>query len=115
LRGLATLNAFGVYSLTYTNSGLEIGSNSLAHGAVTQDGTNFYVTGVASNSAGVKFLNTTDSTYAHGSGIPSATEPAESPLSAPTAAIPSRLSTAAGSQHFSSASNLVYAEPARPT
>ena len=71
-RGLATINAFGIYSLTYTNSGLEIGGNAFAHATVSQDNTNFYVTGQAST-AGVKFINRTDATYANGTGIPSGT------------------------------------------
>ena len=46
-RGLATINAFGIYSLAYTNYGLYSGGNHTICSMVTLDGTNFWTTGQA--------------------------------------------------------------------
>ena len=70
-RGLATVNAFGVYSLAYTNGGLYSGGNHTIRSMVTSDGTNFWTVGQA-GSGTVKFgSSSTGSTYASGSGVPS--------------------------------------------
>ncbi len=71
-RGLATLDAFGGYSLAYTNQGLYSGGNHTIRGMVTLDGTNYWTTGQA-GSGGVKYVNSTTLSYAAGSGIPSST------------------------------------------
>lgn len=68
-RGLATIDAFGIYNLAYTNTGLYNGGNHTIRSAVTLDGTNFWTTGQA-GSAGVKYINTTVGSIATGSGIP---------------------------------------------
>ena len=57
-RGLATVNAFGIYSLAYTNCGLYSGGNHTICSMVTLDGTNFWTTGQA-GSGTVKFVNST--------------------------------------------------------
>jgi hypothetical protein len=70
-RGLATVNAYGIYSLAYTNSGLYSGGNHTIRSMVTLDGTNFWTTGQA-NAGTVKFVSSsTGSTYANGAGVPS--------------------------------------------
>ena len=71
-RGLATINAFGIYSLAYTNGGLYTGGNHTICSMVTLDGTNFWTTGQA-GSGTVKFVNSTAASYANGSGVPSST------------------------------------------
>ena len=71
-RALALVNAFGVYSRAYTNGGLYSGGNHTIRSTATLDGTNFWTTGQA-NSGGVKFVNSTVTNYANGSGIPGAT------------------------------------------
>ena len=71
-RGLATINAFGIYSLAYTNCGFYSGGNHTIGSMVTLDGTNFWATGQA-GSGTVKFGNSTVATYANGSGVPSST------------------------------------------
>ena len=69
-RGLAAINAFGIYSLACTNSGLYSGGNHWIHGMITLDGTNFWTTGAASAGT-VKYLNSTVASYATGNGVPS--------------------------------------------
>ena len=69
-RGLATINAFGAYSLAYTNYGLFSGGNHTICSMVTLDGTNFWTTGQA-GAGTVKFVNSTVASYANGIGIPS--------------------------------------------
>ncbi len=71
-RGLATVDAFGIYSLAYTNSGLYSGSPQTIHDLVTLDGTNFWITGGA-GAGTVKYVNSTVASYAGGAGIPSST------------------------------------------
>jgi hypothetical protein len=73
-RGLATIDAFGIYSLAYTNYGLYSGGNHTICSMVTLDGTNFWTTGAA-GSGTVKFVNGGSGGvgYANGSGIPSST------------------------------------------
>lgn len=68
-RGLATINAYGIYTLAYTNSGLYSGGNHTIRSVVTLDGTNFWITGQA-GSAGVKYVSTAVNSYATGNGIP---------------------------------------------
>jgi hypothetical protein len=68
-RGLATVNAGGSYSLAYTNSGLYSAANHSIRSAVTLDGTNFWTTGQG-NSGAVKCVNTQNTVYNNGSGIP---------------------------------------------
>lgn len=77
-RGLATIDAFGHYALAYTNSGLYTGAsgssdsgvNHSIRGCVTTDGTNFWTTGQAGAGGGVKCMNSQNSGYANGRGIP---------------------------------------------
>jgi hypothetical protein len=71
-RGLGTINAFGAYSLAYTNSGLYSAGNHTLRGVATLDAVNFWTVGQA-NSGTVKFVNINNSAYASGSGIPSST------------------------------------------
>ena len=72
-RGLATINAFGVYSMAYTNLGLYSGGNALIHSMVTLEGNSFWTTGEA-GSGGLKYVNkATGSSYANGSGVPALT------------------------------------------
>jgi hypothetical protein len=73
-RGLATVNAFGVYSLAYTNSGLYSAGNQLIRDMATLDGTNFWTTGAA-GAGTVKYVNggSAGAGYANGSGVPSST------------------------------------------
>jgi len=70
-RGLATIDAFGIYSLAYTNGGLYSGGNHTLCSMVTLDGTNFWTTGQA-GSGTVKYVNggSAGVSYANGSGIP---------------------------------------------
>lgn len=69
-RGMGTVNAFGLYSLAYTNTGLYSGGNHTIRGVVSSDGvTNFWTTGQA-GSPGLKYVNKTNSIYANGAGIP---------------------------------------------
>ena len=70
-RGLATVNAYGIYSLAYTNSGLYNGGNHTIRSMVTTDGANFWTTGQAGGGT-VKFVsNNNGAPYANGSGVPS--------------------------------------------
>jgi hypothetical protein len=72
-RGLATINAFGVYSMAYTNLGLYSGGNALIHSMVTLEGNSFWTTGEA-GSGGLKYVNkATGSSYANGNGVPALT------------------------------------------
>src|ERR1035438_7845257 len=71
-RGLATINAYGIYSLAYTNSGLYSAGSQLIRGMVTLEGTNFWTTGAA-GAGTVKFVNSTATTYANGTGVPTST------------------------------------------
>jgi hypothetical protein len=71
-RGLATMNAFGYYTLAYTNSGLYNAGSEFIRGMVTLDGLNFWCVGSA-GSGTVKFVNSTNASYADGSGIPAST------------------------------------------
>jgi hypothetical protein len=72
-RGLGTVNAFGIYSLAYTNTGLYSGGNHTIRSMVSSDGViNFWTTGQA-GSPGVKYVNKTNAVYALGGGIPSIT------------------------------------------
>ncbi|EEF57792.1 Immunoglobulin I-set domain protein [Pedosphaera parvula Ellin514] len=77
-RGLATVDASGRYTLASTNSGLYTGANGNSNsgvnhsirGCVTTDGTNFWTAGQAGAGGGVKCLNSQNSGYANGRGIP---------------------------------------------
>jgi hypothetical protein len=69
IRGLAGVNSFGFYALAYTNAGLYSGGNHTIHGTVTDAMTNYWVSGQA-GAGGVKFINSTTTSYAGGSGIP---------------------------------------------
>ncbi len=69
-RGLSTIDAFGNYTLAYTNLGLYSGGNHTIRSMVTLDGTNFYTTGQA-GSGGVKYVNSTVGSYATGNNVPS--------------------------------------------
>lgn len=77
-RGLATINAFGIYSLAYTNSGLYSAGNHFIRSMVTLDGTNFWTTGSA-GAGGVKYVNSTVASYATGNGVPGSTGTSTSP------------------------------------
>jgi hypothetical protein len=55
-RGIAGVNAFGLYNIPYTNTGLYSLGGHQIHGAVTFDQTNFWTTGEA-GSVGLKILN----------------------------------------------------------
>lgn len=68
-RGLATVDAFGIYSLVYTNTGLYNGGNHTIRSMMTLGGTNFWTTGQA-GANGLKYVNSTVTSYATGSGIP---------------------------------------------
>ncbi len=72
VRGLATVNAYGIYTLAYTNSGLYSGGNHTICSAVTLEGTNFWTTGQA-NAGTVKSVNggSAGAGYANGNGVPS--------------------------------------------
>jgi len=69
-RGLATVNASGSYNLAYTNVGLYSAGNHSIRSTVTLDGTNFWTTGQAGQ-GGVKYVNTRNTIYNGGNGIPS--------------------------------------------
>ena len=103
-RGLATINAFGIYSLAYTNYGLYSGGNHTIRSMVTLDGTNFWTTGQA-GSGTVKFVNSTVASYANGTGVPSSSGTGVSAgggriIQIVNGALPG----------FSAVSNLVYSE-----
>jgi hypothetical protein len=68
-RGLASVDAFGIYSLMYTNQGLYNGGNHTIRSMVTSDGTNFWTTGQA-GANGVKYVSSAVNTYATGNYIP---------------------------------------------
>jgi hypothetical protein len=57
-RGIGAVDAYGYYTLAWTNTGLCSGDNHQVHAAVDIDGngTNFYVTG-ESGSIGIKYCN----------------------------------------------------------
>jgi hypothetical protein len=69
-RGVAEVDAYGYYSLIYTNSGLYSQGGHQVHSAVDIDGngTNFYCTGQAGGGNGLKYLNTDNELYT-GQGI----------------------------------------------
>jgi hypothetical protein len=77
-RGLAVVNASGEYTLAYTNGGLYTGANSKGNSGanhsirscVTLDGTNFWTAGQAGTAGGIKCMDTQDTAYRDGSGIP---------------------------------------------
>jgi hypothetical protein len=58
--GIAGVNAYGYYTLSYTNTGLYSAGNHRIHGAVDLNGsgTNFYATGQAGSGNGIKFCDT---------------------------------------------------------
>lgn len=72
-RGLASVDAYGSYRLTYTNGGLYSGSPHSVRGTTTLDGTNFWTTGQAGSSGGIKYINTQNTVYNGGVGIPTLT------------------------------------------
>ncbi|HVM47347.1 MAG TPA: immunoglobulin domain-containing protein [Candidatus Acidoferrum sp.] len=73
-RGLGLVNAYGLYSLAYTNTGLYSGGNHTIRSSTSLDGTNFYTTGQASGGT-VKFVTAGSAgvNYANGTGVPSST------------------------------------------
>jgi hypothetical protein len=77
-RGLGLINAFGVYSLAYTNTGLYSGGNHTIRAAVTLDGTNFWTSGQA-GANGIKFVSSAVNSYANGNGIPTLTSSPNGP------------------------------------
>ncbi|HVU08966.1 MAG TPA: immunoglobulin domain-containing protein [Verrucomicrobiae bacterium] len=70
VRGIYGVNAHGFSSLLYTNFGLYSGGPHFIRSAWTSDETNFWTTGSAGSSGGVKYVNKTVATYANGSSIP---------------------------------------------
>lgn len=103
-RGLATIDADGIYSLAYTNLGLYTGNGHTIRSMVTLDGTNFWTTGQA-GAGTVKFVNSTVTNYANGVGVPSSAGTGVSSggghvIQIVNGALPG----------FSSISNLVYSE-----
>jgi hypothetical protein len=70
--GIAGVDAYGYYTLSYTNTGLYSAGNHQVHGAVDSNGggTNFYSTGQAGSGYGIKYLDT-GAQHASGSGIAS--------------------------------------------
>ena len=68
-RGLAMVAANGHYALAYTNSGLYSGGHHTIRSAASLEGTNFWTTGQA-GSGGVKYVNSQNTVYNGGSGIP---------------------------------------------
>ncbi len=105
-RGLATVNAFGVYNLAYTNSGLYSGGGMAIHNMATLEGTNFWTTGEA-GSGTIKYVNSTVTSYATGNGIPGSSAASSSPGGGRVIKIVNGPLPPAG---FSSVSNLVYSE-----
>ena len=103
-RGLATIDADGIYSLAYTNLGLYTGNGHTIRSMVTLDGTNFWTTGQA-GSGTVKFVNSTVSSYANGVGVPTSGGTGVSAGGGRTIQIVNGALTG-----FSSVSNLVYSE-----
>jgi hypothetical protein len=103
-RGLATIDADGIYSLAYTNLGFYTGNGHTIRSMVTLDGTNFWTTGQA-GAGTVKFVNSTVTNYANGVGVPSSAGTGVSSggghvIQIVNGALPG----------FSSISNLVYSE-----
>lgn len=108
-RGLGTINAFGTYSLTYTNSGLYNGGNHTIRSATTSDGVNFWTSGQAGGGT-IKYMNTTVASYQNGSGIPSSTGD-----TANGGRVVQIINGPLPTAGFSSVSNLVYSETASNT
>lgn len=69
-RGIGVVDAFGNYSLAWTNSGLYSGGNHQFHSAVDIDGyaTNYYTCGEAGSGNAIKYCNI-DFQPANGSGL----------------------------------------------
>jgi hypothetical protein len=69
-RGIATVDAFGYYTMNWTNTGLYSGGNHQFHSAIDIDGnaTNYYTTGEAGSVNSIKYCNI-DNEPASGSGI----------------------------------------------
>jgi hypothetical protein len=106
-RGLATINAFGIYSLAYTNCAICSGGNHTIRDMVTLDGTNFWITG-QSGAGTVKYANSTDASYAGGNGLPGS--------SGDSAAGGRTIQIVNGPLYgFSSVSNLVFTDAAGPS
>ena len=79
-RGVGLVNAYGIYSLAYTNAGLYSGGNHTIRSAVTLDGTNFWTSGQA-GANGIKYVSAAVNTYATGNGIPTITSSPSGPAS----------------------------------
>ncbi|HTB84759.1 MAG TPA: immunoglobulin domain-containing protein [Candidatus Sulfotelmatobacter sp.] len=77
-RGIGLINAYGIYSLAYTNTGLYSQGNHTIRSAVTLDGTNFWTTGQANGNA-VKYAGSAVSSYATGNGVPTITSSTTGP------------------------------------
>jgi hypothetical protein len=103
-RGLATIDADGIYSLAYTNLGFYTGNGHTIRSMVTLDGTNFWTTGQA-GAGTVKFVNSTVTNYADGIGVPSSVGTGVSAGGGRIIQIVNGALTG-----FSSTSNLVYSE-----
>jgi hypothetical protein len=103
-RGLATIDADGIYSLAYTNLGFYTGNGHTIRSMVTLDGTNFWTTGQA-GAGTVKFVNSTVTNYANGVGLPSSAGTGVSSGGGHVIQIVNGALTG-----FSSISNLVYSE-----
>jgi len=69
VRGIYTINAYGYYSLVFTNYGLYSGGPHFIRSAWTSDEISFWTTGSAGSSGGVKYVNKNGS-YPNGGGIP---------------------------------------------
>ncbi len=69
-RGIATVDAFGFYTMNWTNTGLYSGGNHQFHAVIDIDGnaTNYYTTGEAGSQNSIKYCNI-DNEPANGSGI----------------------------------------------
>jgi len=108
-RGLSTINAFGVYSLAYTNTGLFSGGNHTICSMVTLDGTNFWTTGQA-GAGTVKYVSLNGTPYANGNGIPSSAG-----VSAGGGRAIQIVNGALPVTGFSSVNNLVFSDAAGPS
>ncbi len=69
-RGIATVDAFGNYTMNWTNTGLYSGGNHQFHAVIDIDGneTNYYTTGEAGSQNSIKYCNI-DNEPANGSGL----------------------------------------------
>ncbi len=119
-RGVGAVDAYGYYTLCFTNTRLYSEGNHQLHSAVDIDGngTNFYATGVAGSGPGVRYCNIASTTLGQIAGSYPGTRVAQiiagNLVFSDASAVPSGIYVCLGLPTTAASAGLLLAEPSSP-